>query len=89
MTAVEWLANELYEKFEMKGDGALFNDLLNKANTMFEQQIINANRDGVDMVVDKIIAAARTGEIGDGKIFVSNIEEVVRIRTGETGESAI
>jgi nitrogen regulatory protein P-II 1 len=43
----------------------------------------------VDMVVDKIISAARTGEIGDGKIFVSNIEEVVRIRTGETGESAI
>ena len=54
MTAVEWLANELYEKFEMKGDGALFNDLLNKANKMFEQQIINANRDGVDMVVDNV-----------------------------------
>ena len=53
-TAVEWLANELYEKFEMKGDGALFNDLLNKANKMFEQQIINANRDGVDMVVDNV-----------------------------------
>ena len=33
--------------------------------------------------------AAHTGKIGDGKIFVSNIEEVVRIRTGETGESAI
>ena len=41
-TAVEWLANELYEKFEMKGDGALFNDLLNQANKMFEQQIIDA-----------------------------------------------
>ena len=41
-TAVEWLAKELYEKFEMKGDGALFNDLLNQANKMFEQQVIEA-----------------------------------------------
>jgi hypothetical protein len=45
-TAVEWLANELYEKFEMKGDGALFNDLLNQANKMFEQQIIDAFDNG-------------------------------------------
>ena len=43
----------------------------------------------VDMVVDKIIAAARTGEIGDGKIFVSPIEEIIRIRTGERGIAAI
>ena len=42
-----------------------------------------------DMVVDKIIAAARTGEIGDGKIFVSNIEQVVRIRTGEKNVEAV
>ncbi len=33
--------------------------------------------------------AARTGEVGDGKIFVSSVEEVIRIRTGETGDSAI
>ena len=37
-TAVEWLANELYEKFEMKGDGALFNDLVNQAKEMEKQQ---------------------------------------------------
>jgi nitrogen regulatory protein P-II 1 len=43
----------------------------------------------VDMVVDKIIAAARTGEIGDGKIFVSPIEQVVRIRTGEKNVEAV
>jgi nitrogen regulatory protein P-II 1 len=43
----------------------------------------------IDMVVDKIIAAARTGEIGDGKIFVSNIEQVVRIRTGEKNIEAV
>ena len=42
-----------------------------------------------DMVVDKIITAARTGEIGDGKIFVSNIEQVVRIRTGEKNIEAV
>jgi nitrogen regulatory protein P-II 1 len=43
----------------------------------------------VDMVIDKIIAAARTGEIGDGKIFVSSIEDVVRIRTGEKNTDAV
>jgi nitrogen regulatory protein P-II 1 len=43
----------------------------------------------VDMVIDKIIAAARTGEIGDGKIFVSPVEQVVRIRTGEKNTDAV
>lgn len=39
--------------------------------------------------VDAIVAGARTGKIGDGKIFVSNLENVVRIRTGESGDGAI
>lgn len=43
----------------------------------------------VDMVVDKIIAAARTGEIGDGKIFISPVTDVVRIRTGERNTEAV
>ncbi|MDP1923928.1 MAG: P-II family nitrogen regulator [Thiobacillus sp.] len=43
----------------------------------------------LDRAVEAIITAARTGKIGDGKIFVSNMEQVVRIRTGETGETAI
>ena len=43
----------------------------------------------VNPVIDAIIAAARTGEIGDGKITVSNLEEVVRIRTGERGNDAL
>jgi nitrogen regulatory protein P-II 1 len=43
----------------------------------------------VDMVVDKIIAAARTGEIGDGKIFISSVEQIVRIRTGEKNTEAV
>jgi hypothetical protein len=41
-TAVEWLANEFYEKLEVKGDGALFNDLVNQAKEMEKQQIIDA-----------------------------------------------
>ncbi len=45
--------------------------------------------DIVENAMDAIIKAARTGKIGDGKIFVTNVEQVVRIRTGETGESAV
>ena len=44
---------------------------------------------GLDEAIEAIIKAARTGKIGDGKIFVSSIEQVVRIRTGELDESAI
>lgn len=43
----------------------------------------------VDAVVQVIISAARTGEVGDGKIFVSPVDEVIRIRTGEQGDDAI
>ena len=43
----------------------------------------------VEAAMEAIIKSAHTGKIGDGKIFVSGIEQVVRIRTGETGESAV
>ncbi|MCS7187046.1 MAG: P-II family nitrogen regulator [Armatimonadetes bacterium] len=43
----------------------------------------------VDEVVDVIMKAARTGEIGDGKIFVTPVEEAIRVRTGDRGEDAI
>ena len=43
----------------------------------------------VDQVIEAIENAARTGKIGDGKIFVSSLEQVVRIRTGETGTEAL
>lgn len=43
----------------------------------------------VDEVIDIIVKTARTGQVGDGKIFVESIDEVVRIRTGEKGEKAI
>ena len=45
--------------------------------------------DLVERALEAIEAAARTGKIGDGKIFVSHLEQVVRIRTGETGEEAL
>jgi nitrogen regulatory protein P-II 1 len=43
----------------------------------------------VDLVVDKLVSAARTGEIGDGKIFISPVDKIIRIRTGETGQEAV
>lgn len=43
----------------------------------------------LERAMEAIVNAARTGKIGDGKIFVSNVEQVVRIRTGETGDAAI
>ncbi len=43
----------------------------------------------LDRAMEAIITAARTGKIGDGKIFVTTVEQVVRIRTGESGEEAI
>ena len=48
-----------------------------------------ANEGDVDRCVEAIIGAARTGKIGDGKIFVTSIESVVRIRTGEINEEAV
>ena len=45
--------------------------------------------DQVEATIDAITGAANTGKIGDGKIFVSPLEQVIRIRTGETGEDAI
>ena len=50
---------------------------------------IAAAEEQVESIVEAVIAAAHTGKIGDGKIFVSSLEEVVRIRTGETGVEAI
>jgi nitrogen regulatory protein P-II 1 len=45
--------------------------------------------DRIDLAVQIISQSSRTGQIGDGKIFVSDLENVVRIRTGETGDAAI
>jgi len=45
--------------------------------------------DDVERVVEAVVEAAKTGKVGDGKIFVTNLEQVWRIRTGETGDSAL
>ena len=45
--------------------------------------------DLVERAIEAIVKAARTGKIGDGKIFVTEVEQVIRIRTGESGEAAI
>ena len=50
---------------------------------------IAADEKMVDSIIDTIVNTARTGKIGDGKIFVTNIEQVIRIRTGETDDDAI
>ena len=43
----------------------------------------------VERAIESLVKAARTGKIGDGKIFVTNVEQIVRIRTGESGEEAV
>ena len=50
---------------------------------------IATDEDRVDQVIEAISGAANTGKIGDGKIFVTNLENVIRIRTGESGSTAL
>jgi nitrogen regulatory protein P-II 2 len=50
---------------------------------------IAVNNDYLDKTIDAIVAGARTGEIGDGKIFVVELAQCIRVRTGETGKDAI
>ena len=50
---------------------------------------IAVRSDLLEQVIDAIVKAARTGKVGDGKIFVTDIERVIRIRTGETDNSAL
>lgn len=50
---------------------------------------IATSDDQVERIVDTLIATASSGKVGDGKIFISNLEQVIRIRTGETGEDAV
>lgn len=50
---------------------------------------VTVAEDHAHQVVDKIVKVAQTGQVGDGKIFVSDVTEAVRIRTGETGEAAL
>ena len=53
------------------------------------KQEIAVDDDRVDQIIDTIVDSAKTGKIGDGKIFVTNLENEVRIRTSESGSSAL
>jgi nitrogen regulatory protein P-II 2 len=50
---------------------------------------IAVSEEQLDATIDAILKSANTGKIGDGKIFVTSLEQVIRIRTGETGEEAV
>ena len=50
---------------------------------------VAVKEEDLDRALETIVASAKTGKIGDGKIFVSQLEQVIRIRTGESGEDAI
>ena len=54
----------------------------------YKLEIVVADKDA-QTVIDTLVSAARTGEVGDGKIFVTDMAEAVRIRTGEVGEEAL
>ena len=54
-----------------------------------EKMEVVVGDEDVDRVIDAIQRTARTGQIGDGKIFVMSLEDMIRIRTGESGESAL
>ena len=84
----------LYEKNmgcgQQKGYNQRFRGVVTEVNLLKKICLkIAVNDDFVQPCIDAIIAGARTGEIGDGKIFVTSLEQCIRIRTGETGSDAI
>jgi nitrogen regulatory protein P-II 2 len=68
---------------EVKGFGR------QKGHTELYRGAESVSDDLVERVIEAVEAAARTGKIGDGKVFVYDLEQVVRIRTGETGKEAL
>ncbi len=75
---------------QQKGYTEEYRGVISEINLRMKVRIEIAVNDAfVKPTVDAIIAGARTGKIGDGKIFITNLEECIRIRTGETGSTAI
>ena len=75
---------------KQKGHVEVYRGTKYEVNMLPKLKVEVAVRDDiVESVIETISKAAHTGEIGDGKIFIYNIEEVVRIRTGERGEEAL
>ncbi len=75
---------------QQKGYTETFRGVKSEINLLDKLRIdIAVNEDFVEPTIEAIIGAARTGNIGDGKIFVSELTECIRIRTGERGQDAI
>ena len=75
---------------QQKGYTETFRGVKSEINLLDKIRIdIAVNEDFVNPTIEAIIQAARTGNIGDGKIFVSDLAECIRIRTGERGNDAI
>lgn len=75
---------------QQKGFKESYRGVISEVNLLKKVRLeIAVNADFVQPTIDAIIDGARTGEIGDGKIFVINLENCIRIRTGETGAEAI
>ena len=75
---------------QQKGYNQRFRGVVTEVNLLKKICLkIAVNDEFVQPCIDAIIKGARTGEIGDGKIFVTSLEQCVRIRTGETGPEAI
>lgn len=73
-----------------KGEKMVYRGSVYDADYIARLQIdILTTDDKVDAVVDAIISAGKTGEVGDGKIIIYDIQDVVRIRTGEKGSAAV
>ncbi|MFH1006121.1 MAG: P-II family nitrogen regulator [Candidatus Latescibacterota bacterium] len=75
---------------QQKGFTETYRGVLSEVNLLKKVRLeIAVNQDFVQRTIDAIIKGARTGNIGDGKIFVLDLPECIRIRTGETGGEAI
>ena len=75
---------------QQKGYDESYRGAVHEVNLLKKVRIeIAVNEDYVEPTVNAIIAGARTGKIGDGKIFITELAEVIRIRTGEKGKVAI
>ena len=75
---------------QQKGYTESYRGVVTEINLLKKTRLeIAVNDDYVKPTIDAIIKAAKTGNIGDGKIFITNLEECIRIRTGETGKKAI
>lgn len=73
-----------------KGFKETYRGVITEINLLKKTRLeIAVNEDFVQPTIDAIIKGARTGNIGDGKIFVTNLEQCIRIRTGEKGNNAI